>query len=115
MRPIQADFEGVVSSRGRTRSSQARVAATYQSRMRSRSSSSFSAWRAAPAFGGDTQNRAIESVGLTVDHRAVRRHDAGHGVDGNDDRPFEALGGVHREERDGLFLIWLGCRVRIGN
>ena len=29
---------------------------------------------------------------------------AGHGVDRNDDRPFQALGRVHGVERDGFFL-----------
>lgn len=44
---IQADPLAATSSRGKTRSSRARVAATYQRRMRSRSSSAFSASRAA--------------------------------------------------------------------
>ena len=56
------------------------------------------------ALGRHAQDRAIEGLGLAVDDRALRRHHAGHRVDGNDDGPFEPFGGVHGEERDGFFL-----------
>lgn len=60
--------------------------------------------RGAIAIGRDTQDRAVEGVGVAVDYGAVGRHHAGHGIDGDDDWPFEAFGGAHGEERDGFFL-----------
>ena len=47
---------------------------------------------------------AIEDVVVTVGDRAFRRHDPRHRVHRHDDRPFQALGGVHGVECNGFFL-----------
>ena len=55
----------------------------------------------------------------------LRRHDLRHGVDGHDDRPFQAFGGVHGVKRHSLFLsvraaldgacfVGPGCGHRLG-
>jgi hypothetical protein len=56
------------------------------------------------ALGVRRDKAAFQSVGLAIGHRAIGRHDTRHGIDGDDDRPFKALGGVHRKERVGFFL-----------
>ena len=47
---------------------------------------------------------------MTFDNGVVGRHDGGHGVDWNDDWPFQPLGRVHGEERY-RFLLRVGSSL----
>ena len=77
------------------------------------------------ACGLHPEDRAVEAVVGAIDDRAFRRHDLGHGVDRQDDRPLQPLCGVHGVKRDGLLLgvgpafdgarfVGPGCSHRLG-
>ena len=90
------------------RSSRALVAATYQRQVRSRSSSAFSALRAASYPRRlCSEHRAIESAAAAIEDGALWSLDLSHGVDWHDDWPFQPFSRVHGVKRNRLFLsVW---------
>ena len=84
------------------------MAATYQRQVRSRSSSAFSALRAASYPRRlCSEHRAIESAAAAIEDGALWSLDLSHGVDWHDDWPFQPFGRVHSVKRNRLFLsVW---------